>query len=811
MPKNKHKKYTQKYKGVHKRTIKSYRKPNKNYTKSKRCFNQNTRRTKHRYVGGLTKATDVDIITSIKEIIVKYIHDNPKFKNASRNLITFIKDLDSSAHNTTKPLDPDVKYFQDIIIRKLAQDLTQSDLNVLQKLAIRIIAENSDMSFVDKGFKYLQDFISTCVLYFINDIELNDSTEFMFRTRITNKMPYVTVKRMKDGSEAVYDVNEMFALIKEELKDGNGYSNKVKDNLLKKLTIDSNFGVETIAGVPVIKPKSTNLARPVQGSRGSNTGPKSYTSWLNSFSSWPNSSNPGSSGSNPGSSGSVPVSIGSNPGSSGSNSDMSNRVFTLAKKPSLWKDIPATDFGELNNFDEVTFRTGPFTTNYGKIVDKQPLADAYDISVVGRDQKQTIITVPKHRIKTAKRLVHEIKTDIQPEYDNDDSSFVMEDSSSKMDDSESHSSQDSDIDSNELPLDTYNIGAQVQYHTGMNSTGTGTFKGYDKDTKKPYKLQVSRKSPNGILVSQNEIYSAEEPSYNLGKDRHNAYATHNSSGPNTNPVSILQKNGVDIHPKAGDKVRFKPHNMGSRTKTLKGTITNVNKSSNEYNRETSYDIRGDDDTPHENIIRSQLEGYINTADNENKSDRSSMFTRLVNKMPNPKSRSSAYKADNDTDNNSIVEGKPNNSQSKKHEYKVDDVVIFNENGKNKQGIIIEQIIYNKIDPKNQFINYSIVIYDAKTTTFSGPFVIPEAKLILSSSKIYESLKKHHVFKINDTVDFTVPPNKTDRFTGTITKVYESQIYRTYDIQGNIPGSDGISATRNGIYLSVPESDITKKK
>ena len=164
-------------------------------------------------------------------------------------------DASSAEIVESNPIDPDVTYFKDKIAGTLAEKLTQSDLDILQKLAIRIIDENSDMSFLDKGLKYLQDLISASVLYFINDIELNDSTEFLFKKRITNNMPYVTVKRVKDGSEAVYDVNEMFALIKEEFKDGNAYNDKVKKSLLKKLTIDSNFGLETIEGDAVIKPK----------------------------------------------------------------------------------------------------------------------------------------------------------------------------------------------------------------------------------------------------------------------------------------------------------------------------------------------------------------------------------------------------------------------------------------------------------------------------------------------------------------------------------------------------------------------------
>jgi hypothetical protein len=271
MPKNKHKKYTRKCKDFRKPldrariSRKPYYNGNRGVFKGSRKItmkgSKQTKKNKPKYIGGLSKDTDENIINELILIVAGYINDNEEFKNAQPNILTVLKKLttDSSASAIPDPeveLDPDVKYFEDIILdKKFAKDLTQSDLDVLQKLAIRII-DGNDLSFVGKGLKYLQDFISACVLYFINDIELNDSTEFLFKKRITNNMPYVTVKRVKDGSEAVYDVNEMFALIKEEIKDGSAYESKVKDSLLKKLTIDSNFGLETVEkGDPIIKPK----------------------------------------------------------------------------------------------------------------------------------------------------------------------------------------------------------------------------------------------------------------------------------------------------------------------------------------------------------------------------------------------------------------------------------------------------------------------------------------------------------------------------------------------------------------------------
>jgi hypothetical protein len=101
------------------------------------------------------------------------------------------------------------------------------------------------MSIFTKGIHQIQKLINKVVLYFINEIELTDNTDFILKKRITNKMPYLDVIRRKDGYETTYDVNEMFALIKSEMKQ-NEYPAKLKESILKKLTVDSKFGLELV-------------------------------------------------------------------------------------------------------------------------------------------------------------------------------------------------------------------------------------------------------------------------------------------------------------------------------------------------------------------------------------------------------------------------------------------------------------------------------------------------------------------------------------------------------------------------------------
>jgi hypothetical protein len=220
MPKNK-KKYTRKYR----RSSKKYGK------KSQRS------RSYRRHKGGVDKS-DEDQIRDLKNIISKYIsveqskHDSgsPKSSKYKNN------EVDITTYTTT-------------IVSKSIQDLTDEDLAIIQKLAIQIIDETSGMSIVTKGIQKLQKLINTVVLYFINDIELTDSSDFILKKRITNNMPYLDVIRKRDGYETTYDVNEMFALIKSEMNKAE-YGENLKKSFLKKLTVNSKMGLESVPPPP---------------------------------------------------------------------------------------------------------------------------------------------------------------------------------------------------------------------------------------------------------------------------------------------------------------------------------------------------------------------------------------------------------------------------------------------------------------------------------------------------------------------------------------------------------------------------------
>ena len=222
--------------GVLRKYTRKYRKASKKYVYSKKS--QRSRKSA-RYSGGVDKS-DEDQIRDLKNIISKYITVEQS-KHASGS-------PESKKYENNKA---DIITYTTTIASKPIPDLTDEDLAIIQKLVIQIIDESSGMSIFTKGIQKLQKLINKVVIYFINDIELTDNTEFILKKRITNQMPYVDVIRKRDGYETTYDVNEMFALIKSEMNKTE-YPKKLKESFLKKLTVNSKMGLEVVPPPPPI-------------------------------------------------------------------------------------------------------------------------------------------------------------------------------------------------------------------------------------------------------------------------------------------------------------------------------------------------------------------------------------------------------------------------------------------------------------------------------------------------------------------------------------------------------------------------------
>jgi len=226
-------------KDTEKKYTRKYRKAPKKYVYSKKSRKQGSRKY-GRYIGGLN-ISNKDQIKDLQNIISKYIAaEEGKIRSGSPESPKY------------KKLKADIDNYK-VINKKDASQLTADDLAIIQKLVIQIIDETNGMSIFTKGIHQIQKLINKVVLYFINEIELTDNTDFILKKRITNKMPYLDVIRRKDGYETTYDVNEMFALIKSEMKQ-NEYPAKLKESILKKLTVDSKFGLQPVPPPPARGP-----------------------------------------------------------------------------------------------------------------------------------------------------------------------------------------------------------------------------------------------------------------------------------------------------------------------------------------------------------------------------------------------------------------------------------------------------------------------------------------------------------------------------------------------------------------------------
>jgi hypothetical protein len=88
--------------------------------------------------------------------------------------------------------------------------------------------------------------LSNIYLWFTNNIEINDTTKVHFRRRITNNTPYIMVNHERKGYEPVYDIDEMFALVKKELDGETKYKEMIDQHTLKKMKINTDFTLEPV-------------------------------------------------------------------------------------------------------------------------------------------------------------------------------------------------------------------------------------------------------------------------------------------------------------------------------------------------------------------------------------------------------------------------------------------------------------------------------------------------------------------------------------------------------------------------------------
>lgn len=222
------KNYTKKYR-------KKYSKKKKQCSRKKLVRSVHSSRKYHK--GGLNKQNYSDKIDDLKHIIATY------------------KDNEASDPNTFKRnrIAESLNFYTKNISTKANEELNDDDLALIQELVMHIMDDSYGISILTKSIAQLQKAINAVVLYFINDIEVNENVDFILKKRITNNTPYLDVIRKKDGHETTYDVNEMFSLLRSELNSAD-YDKNLKKSFLKRLTIDSTFGLEEVK----LKPASAS-------------------------------------------------------------------------------------------------------------------------------------------------------------------------------------------------------------------------------------------------------------------------------------------------------------------------------------------------------------------------------------------------------------------------------------------------------------------------------------------------------------------------------------------------------------------------
>ena len=168
----------------------------------------------HRYIRGgadeFIKAAQYEEASGYAKVIEQYIKAQES-KSIDRDTLASLKYM---------AMKDKFERFNDV--QSKIPKITNDDLDYLRNLVFFIIKDDADtMGLIyDKNAAGFQNVINNMIMYFINDIEVEDNVVLNFRKRISNGKPYLDIVHHKTGLETSYDVNEIFALIKNELTTG---------------------------------------------------------------------------------------------------------------------------------------------------------------------------------------------------------------------------------------------------------------------------------------------------------------------------------------------------------------------------------------------------------------------------------------------------------------------------------------------------------------------------------------------------------------------------------------------------------------
>lgn len=129
---------------------------------------------------------------------------------------------------------------------KIKKGFTYGDLAEMKNLVFVIIKDDVDQSglYFDKNVASFQNLLNNILMYFVNDIQVDDVVTLNYRKRIINNKPYIEVIHKKKGEETIYDVNELLATLKNELRTKN--KTELKSNIIATKRIRNTRTVEKV-------------------------------------------------------------------------------------------------------------------------------------------------------------------------------------------------------------------------------------------------------------------------------------------------------------------------------------------------------------------------------------------------------------------------------------------------------------------------------------------------------------------------------------------------------------------------------------
>jgi hypothetical protein len=124
-------------------------------------------------------------------------------------------------------------------------------IQIMRDIVYFILEDEVDTTSLEysKSAAGFQNIINNILMHMVNDVEVEDTLFMELRKRISNGIPYLDVVHTKTGLETSYDVNELFAVLKNHVK-----TTRQKHEIIKKAKYTHK---RNVAPIPIEENKST--------------------------------------------------------------------------------------------------------------------------------------------------------------------------------------------------------------------------------------------------------------------------------------------------------------------------------------------------------------------------------------------------------------------------------------------------------------------------------------------------------------------------------------------------------------------------